>query len=165
MAALIEIGLEGQYAEHLRHIALYVLDAILLPSPYFRRNIIINRQSQLCPHILGNAEVEARIVDKNHRVGAPPGYVTLARAHVGKYGRQVQQHRNKPHVSQFAVVAHPGAAYSRHQVAAEKPETGLGILAPQRLHQLGSMQVATCLACYDIVFHSKSQLCICLNIS
>ena len=65
----------------------------------------------------------------------------------------MQQHRNESHVSQFTVVLHHRAAYSRHLVASIKAELCLGVFLLQRRHQVRSVQVARSLSCYEIILH------------
>ena len=151
--ALEEAHLEGQNREELIHIAANVLDAILLPGPYLRRNIVVDRTQPLLLHILGDVEIEARIVNEYHHVGAPLGDVLLAFAHVAQNGGQMQQHGHEAHVGQLAVVLHASAPLGRHQVAAEEAELSRRVGILQRPHQPRRMQVAAGLSCYQVVFH------------
>ena len=83
MVLLLEEGhLERQDGEHLVHIALYTLDAPLLPRPYLRRYVVVDGYAGLGMHILGNVKIEARIVDKDKGVGLPLHYIALAHSHI-----------------------------------------------------------------------------------
>ena len=83
MVLLLEEGhLERQDGEHLVHIALYILDAPLLPRPYLRRYVVVDGYVGIGMHILGNVKIEARIVDKDKGVGLPLHYIALAHRHI-----------------------------------------------------------------------------------
>ena len=85
----------------------------------------------------------------------PCGNVLLAHFHIAQDGSQVQQHRHKTHIGQFAVVLHQCAANGSHQVTAEKTELGISVLLFQRLHQVRGMKVATGFSGYQIVFQGE----------
>ena len=131
----VEVDLKRQYRKHLADVAAYAFNAPLFPCPYLRRYVIIDRYARVRTYILGNAEVEARVVDENHHVGAPLHDVALTHLHVTEYGTQMQQHRHKAHISQFAIVTHPCAADSRHEVAAKKAKLGVWVFLLQRQHE------------------------------
>ena len=104
-------------------------------------------------NILGNIEVEAWIIYKNQGIGIPSEHIALAHLHVLRDSAQVQQHRDEPHIGKVAIMTHACAAHSRHQVAAKEAEIGIRVTIAERLHQMGCMQVATCFAYDNIVFH------------
>lgn len=145
---LEERHLERQYREQLVDVVLYLLDAILLPRPYLRRDIVVDRYLGMLVYELRNLEVEARIVDKNHGVGPPLHDVALAERHVAQNSAQVEQYGDDAHVRQFAVVAHACASDSRHHVAAEEAKLSFRVFFEQSLHKMRGVQVARCLANY-----------------
>ena len=79
---LKERNLEGKDREQLIHIAANLFDAVFLPGPDLRRDIIIHRTDALCLHIFGDAEVKAWIIHENHDVRVPGGDILLTLAHV-----------------------------------------------------------------------------------
>ena len=138
---LKEIDLEGQNGEELVHVAAYLLDAILLPRPYLGGYVVAHRGGctasllSLLVQVLGNAEVEARVVNEYDHVGLPLADVALAHRHIPQDGPQVQQHRHEAHVGQFAVVLHQCAPLGCHQVAAKEAELGLRVFRFQGSHE------------------------------
>ena len=153
MLFLEEIHLEGEDGEELIDIALDVLNAIFLPGPNLRRNIVIDRNICLHFYIFSNLQVEAWIIDKNHTIGLPFGDIELTHLHVPKNRRKVQQYGNEAHISQLTIMFDAGTTNGCHQIAAKETELCVGVNFFQRLHQVGCMKVARGLACYEIVFH------------
>ena len=102
---------------------------------------------------LGDVEVEPGVVDEDDHVGLPLHDILLAHLHVAENRGKMEQHGDESHVGQLAVVLDQCAAYGLHLVAAEEAELGLPILLFQGTHQSGGVQVARCLACYQIVLH------------
>ena len=123
-----ELNLERQDGEELVHIALDILDAILLPSPYLGRDVIIDRTDTIGLYILGYLQVKARIVDEDDYIRLPLADVLFTHLHITKNGAQVQQHRNETHISQFAIMLHTSAPNSSHQVAPKEAELRLRVL-------------------------------------
>ena len=81
---LEKVHLEGKNTEQLVDIALDILDAVLLPRPYLRRDIVVNFglwRLQLLD-VLGDAEVEARVVDENDDIGLPLTDIFLTPTHI-----------------------------------------------------------------------------------
>ena len=81
---LEKVHLEGKNTEQLVDIALDILDAVLLPRPYLRRDIIVDFglwRLQLMD-VLGDAEVETRVVDENDDIGLPLADILLTPAHI-----------------------------------------------------------------------------------
>ena len=144
---------ERKDREKLVHITLYILDTVLFPCPYLRRNIIVNRNLRLGMHEFGNIEVESRIVYQDYYIRIPGNDILLATFHVCKNGAQMKQHRNKTHISQFLIMLNHCSADSRHQVAPEKTEISLRVFCFQGRHQMGCMQVAGCFADNQIILH------------
>ena len=68
---LKEIHLEGQNAEEFIHVPTDILDAMLLPCPYFRRYVIVNGDVGIIVYEAGNLQVEARIVHQYHHIRVP----------------------------------------------------------------------------------------------
>lgn len=149
MLLLEEVNLEGQNAEHLLHIALEVFDAVFLPCPYLRCDIVVCTWrvgiGMLCAVVLqklADAEVESGIVNGDDDVGLPLQNVALAHRHVTHDGRQVHQDRDEPHICQLLIVADTRTPYGGHIVTAEEPELCLGIFVLQGFHKMRGMQVA-----------------------
>ena len=63
MFLLIERHLERQYGEHLAHITFDAFNTPLLPGPYLRRNIIVDRYQRILFQELGYIEIKAWIID------------------------------------------------------------------------------------------------------
>ena len=59
------------------------------------------------------------------------------------------------HVRQVLVVHEQFSALGAHHVAPYAPERRLPVVPFKRSHQVARMQVATCLPCYQIIFHSR----------
>ena len=156
---LVEVLLERQYGEEFVDITLDGVYAPFLPSPYLRRDVIedfgrrLQGGCQLLLDVLGNLEIEARIVDEDDGVGSPAGNVLLTHLHIAEDGGQMEQYGYEAHVCQLVVVAYACATYSRHVVTSEEPELGIVIVALDVLHQSGCMEVATRLAYYQIILH------------
>ena len=70
----------------------------------------------------------------------------------------MEQHGDEAHIGEFAVMAHAGAADSRHQVAAEEAELSRSVNIFQRLHQMRGMEVARGFTGYQIILHSCQDL-------
>ena len=150
---LKETHLERQDGEQMVYIALDVLDAVLLPRPNLRRDVVEHLGQPVLVHELGDVEIEARVVDQDHRVGSPLPDILLALRHVAEDGRQVEEHRDEAHIGHLAVVAHQGSSLGGHLVATEEAELGLAVGLCQFSHQVSGMQVATRLSHYQVVSH------------
>ena len=148
-----ELHLEGQDAKQLIDVALDPLDAVLLPSPDLRSNIVIDRTDMVGMHVLRDVKIEARVVNKDDHIGFPFADVALGIAHVLQDGGQVHQHRNEAHVSQLTVVLDTRTANLGHEVTAIETELCLRVFTLERLHQSRCVKVATGLTSYQIVFH------------
>ena len=153
LVLLIERHLEGEDGEEFLDVAADGLDAPLLPGPYLRRDIVIDRYLRVLVDVAGYVEVETRIVDQDHHVGTPRHNVLLAPLHVAEDGAQVEQHGHEAHIGKILVVAHALATDGRHEVAAEEAKLRRGVILAQRGHQPAGMEVATRLAHYQIVLH------------
>jgi len=104
--------------------------------------------------MLGQLEVERRIVDEHHAVGMPAVDGCTSRAHEAQNGGQMLGHLDKAHISHVAVMddgCH--ACGSFHHVAAQKLELGLMIMFFDGLDQMCPVQVARCLASNEKIFH------------
>ena len=86
-------------------------------------------------NVLGDVEVEARVVDEDEGVGLPLEDVALAHLHITEDGAQVQKYRYEPHVGQFLVVAHEGGSSSLHEVASDATELCIVVNLFQRLYE------------------------------
>ena len=104
-------------------------------------------------HVFGYREVEARIVNEYHYIRIPGCDIFFTKRHILKDGGQVQQHRNEPHIGQFAIMLHQLSALRSHQVAAKKAELSLWVFFFQGFHEVRRMQIAARLANYQVIFH------------
>ena len=138
--------LEGQDGKQAVHIAPDALDAILLPSPNLWRNVIVHGTNALRPDETGHLEVETGIIYQNDGIRPPLGYGTLARCQPTQNGPGVEQHGDKAHIGQLAVMTQQHAAGCLHLVAAVAAKLGFGVPLKQGTHQVGRMQIATGLA-------------------
>lgn len=149
MLLLEEIDLEGQDAEHLLHIAFEVPDAVFLPCPYLRCDIVVcawrmgvGMLRAVVLQELADAEIEAGIVNGDDDVRIPLQDVALAQRHVTHDGRQVHQYGDEAHICQLLIVADTRTPYGGHVVTAEEPELCLGILVLQGFHKMRGMQIS-----------------------
>ena len=155
MLAFKEIDLERQDGEKLVHVALDVLDAVLLPRPYLGSDVVVDRDTRAGMDVLGDAEVEAGVIHQYQSIGPPLHDVSLAEVHVGKDGAQVEQDGDEAHVGQVAVVLHRRTtARGSHQVAPKEAELRLRVFATQGRHQVRRMEVARGFADNQVVFHT-----------
>ena len=127
--------LKRKNGEKFVHIAPDILDAILLPCPNLRRNIIIDRNTRLGMNKLGYRQVKAGIINEYDHIRMPFHDILLAERHVTENGWKMQQYRHKAHIGKILVVSHHCPAFSSHQVATEKTELRIFIVFPERLHQ------------------------------
>ena len=154
MLPLEEVDLERQDGEELVHVALDVLDAILLPRPYLGGDVVVDGDARAGMDVFRDAEVEAGVVHQNQGVGLPLHNVALAEGHVGKDGAQVEQDGNEAHVGQVAIMLHRRvAAHGSHQVAPKEAELRLRVFATQGRHQVRRMEVARGFAYNQVIFH------------
>ena len=114
MLALKEFHLKRKNREQLVYIPFDVLDAILLPCPYFGRDIIKYRNLRASMNKLGYIQVEARIVHQYKYIRLPGHNILLTAFHIGENSAQVQQDGNEAHICQFLIMLHQGSAYRRH---------------------------------------------------
>ncbi len=150
---LEEIHLEGQDGEEFIDIATDIFDAVLLPSPDLRGDVVID--GDVCPrfYIFCNLQVETRIVHEDDAVRLPRVDILLTELHILQDGRKMQQHGNQAHIGQVAIMADARAADGRHQVTAEETEVSLVVNFLQRAHQVGGVEVARGFADDEIIFH------------
>ena len=135
MLSLEELHLEGQNREQLIYIALDILDAILLPSPYLGRDIVVDRDVGVFLDIFGNIEVETRIVDKDDHIRLPRYNVALGLLHITQNGRQMQQHRHKTHIGQLTIMFYTHTTSRLHQVTTIESELCCSVLFLQGHHE------------------------------
>jgi len=109
-----KLHFKGKYGEEFIHIAFDILDAILLPCPYFGRDIIKYRNLRASMNKLGYIQVEARIVHQYKYIRLPGHNILLTAFHIGENSAQVQQDGNEAHICQFLIMLHQGSAYRRH---------------------------------------------------
>ena len=109
-------------------------------------------------------EIESRVVDEDHGVRAPGGYVGLAGPDIAQQAPGLEEHVADAHHRTLAVMAHERAAPRPrfrcgrgHQVAAPEAHFGLRIPGVQPLHQVRPVKVAGRLARDDIVFHVRNR--------
>ena len=142
MFLLKEVDLERQDGEEFVDIATDVLDAILLPSPDLWSNIVIDGDVCMRFYIFRDIEVEAWIVNENDTVRMPVLDIALAHPHVPENCRKMEQHRNKAHVGEIAVMLHQGTTHRCHHIATKEAKIGLNVNFFQRPHQVRCMEVA-----------------------
>ena len=159
MVTIEEINLERKYGKQLIYITTYILNAIFLPSPYLRRYIIIYRYLSMLFDVSGYLKIEPRIIYQYQHVRLPRFDVVLASVHIAEYSTQMQQYRDKAHVSQFAIMLYARSAYGSHQIATEETEFSFRIFRHQRLHKVRCVKVARGLAYYQIIFHTSRFHC------
>ena len=152
---LKKLNLKRENGEKLIYISSYIFDAIFFPCPNLGRNIVINRNLRFRMHKLGNIEIKARIIHQNNNIRRPCHDVLLTSLHVGKDGSQMQQYRNKAHVSQLLIMLHHRSSYSSHHITAKETEFSPRILLFQCSHQVRSVQIARGFANNQIVFHNS----------
>ena len=136
---LVERHLEGQDAQKAVDVALDVLYAVLLPCPYLGRDVVEDRDVCVLLDVACYLQVEAGIVDEDERVGLPGEDVLATTLHAPHDGGQVHEYGQEAHVGKVAVVLHQLSPLSRHHVAAEASEAGLGVFVPERCHQSAGM--------------------------
>ena len=127
MLSFEELYFKRKNGEKFVYISFYILDAILFPGPYLRRNIIINRDLCLCMDKLGYIQIESRIVHQNNNIRLPGNNVFFTTLHICKDSAQMEQHGNKTHVCQFFIMFHHRSSDGSHQITSEKPEISLRI--------------------------------------
>ena len=159
MVTIEKINLERKYGKQLIHITTYILDSILLPSPYLRRYIIIYRYLSMLFDVSGYLKIESRIIHQYQHIRLPRFDVVLASVHIAEYSTQMQQHGDEAHVSQFAIMLYARSAYGSHQITTEETEFSFRIFRHQRLHQVRCVKVARCLAYYQIILHTSRFHC------
>ena len=85
----VESGLKGQDAEQPFDVALEEADAPRAPRPYFRRDEVVDRDSEAVRD-LRHPEIEFRGVDQHDGIGPQPGHFLFdLRKHVEARGRAV----------------------------------------------------------------------------
>ena len=136
-----KLHFERQNTEHTVHIATEILDTILLPSPYLRRDIIVDRHPQLLLYIFGYLQIESRIIDQNHHIGPILPDFLLASFHVVQDRTKIEQYGDKAHESHIPVMFHQRPSDCLHKITAQKTEIRFRILLLQCCHQVGGMQI------------------------
>ena len=143
MLLLKIVFLKRKDGEHSVHVTTNGMNAVFLPSPYFRRNIVENRTDAFFLDIGCNLEIETGIVHKNHRIGLPSGNFLFATLHATQNGRKMKQNGNEAHVGKVSVVTKQFPAGSFHFIAAVTAELCFGIFLLQRHHQMCGVEVST----------------------
>jgi hypothetical protein len=145
---------EGQDHEHPVHIADDGMHAALLPGPDLRADVVNDLDAAQLPHMPGDAQVEARIIDQDHGVGLERLKIGLAPAHVPQDGAEVEDHLREAHERKVAVVLHDLGTRLGHAVAAPGPDHQLLPVLHrarlQRLDQVAAVEVAARLAGNDV---------------
>ena len=153
MLVLIKINLKRQDREQLIHIATDILDTVLFPCPYLGRDIVMNRYSQFGMNMFSYLQIETRIINKYDHIRIPLFYVAFTERHIFKNGSKMQKYGYKSHISHITIMLYTESPFRRHQVASEEAEIRLSVNLLQRVHQSGSMKVATCLTGNQIILH------------
>ena len=68
----------------------------------------------------------------------------------------MQQHWNKAHIGEFAIMLDTCAPYGCHEVATKETERGLWVVSEKGTHEVTRMQVATGFTGNEIVVNNKS---------
>ena len=131
-----KLHFKGKYGEEFIHIAFDILDAILLPCPYLRRNIVENRNLSPGMYKLSYVKIETGIVYQNHDIRIPANNILLATFHIRKDRTQMKQHGDKSHICQFFIMLHHRPSDGSHQISTEKTEISLRIFRLQGSHQM-----------------------------
>ena len=150
---LVERHFERQDGEQQIDVALNVTDAMFLPCPDLRSDVIDHGNRAVLLDEACYLEVEAWVIDQNQHVGLPREDVLLAAFHAAKDGPQVHEDGDEAHISEVTIVLNELSTLCRHHVSAVATELSRRILLPDGRHQVARMNVAACLACYEIVLH------------
>ena len=67
-------------------------------------------------HILGNLQIEARIINQDNDIRLVLTDIFPADLHIAEYGSQVHEHRDKTHKSHFPVMFDQSSSYLFHQI-------------------------------------------------
>ena len=145
---------ERQDGEQQVDVALNVADAMFLPCPELRSNVIDDGYRAVLLDEARYLEIEAWVIDQYQHVGLPLEDVLLAMFHASKYGREVFDDRPEAHVGEVAIMLDKLRTLSCHHVSAEATEPCRRIFLLDGAHQVARMNVATCLTCYDVISHS-----------
>ena len=94
-----KLNFKGKNGKKLINITFNVLYPIFLPSPYLWRNIIIDRYLSMRVNKLCNIQIETWIIYQNNNIRIPGYYIFFTTPHIGKDSAQMQQYRNKSHIS------------------------------------------------------------------
>ena len=148
-----EIHFERQNGEEGIYVALNGFDAMFLPCPYLRGDIIVDGDCGVLPEEASYLEVEAGIVYQYHYVGLPAEDVLLAVFHAPEYLRKMQKYGHEAHVCEVAIVLHEFCSFGFHHVAAYASELRRGILLAYGCYEVGCMQVAAGFSGNDVVLH------------
>jgi hypothetical protein len=151
-ACFIIIFFEREDAKHEIDALFHFLNAVLFPGPYLRGNIE-DHGKPLLLRPFGDAEVKAGIIDQYNYIGLISEDILFTEFYILKNGRQVFNHFRKTHESKVAVVFHQRGPGHLHQVATPAADGCRRIFGKQLFYQVAAMQVATCFAGDDVVFH------------
>ena len=150
-----KFSFERQYRENFLDVFLYRLYAPFLPCPYFRRDVIVGRDSDI-ERVFSYFQIERRVVDENKCVGAEFGNRLLCPFHVAEDCWQMAQHLGERHKSHLLVVCYGTASRGMlHTVASEECKRGVVVVFANSFDQASGMQVARCFASDKEVFHKR----------
>ena len=106
--------------------------------------------------ILGNFQIERRIVDKNQCIRTEQADSFLRPFHVAQNFRQMAEHFREGHKCHVLIVDNGGNARSLlHIVASKIGKFRIRVLLAQRPDKSSCMDVAGCLAGNEEIFHKR----------
>jgi hypothetical protein len=150
----IEILLERQDDEQAIDAFLDAMDAAAMPGPELWGDVVEHADTAgVGP--AGDAQVEARIVDEDQRIGLPLKDILLAERQVAEDGRQIFDDLPEAHEGQVAVVFDEFGAGMGHEIAAPGPDIGIAILLMEGLKEVATVEIPGSLAGYDIIAHDE----------
>jgi hypothetical protein len=106
----------------------------------------------------GNPQVETWIVYKDYCIRLKVKDIPLAKPQVPENGAEVSEYFNESHEGKVAIMPYNISSGSSHEITAPASENSIRIMLPERFHEIGSMQVARCLAGYDVVSHLSGDI-------
>ena len=103
----------------------------------------------------GHLHIEPGVIDENQHIGCERRDIGLTLAHLPFDGPQITKHLHDTEERSLAVMLPQVHASARlgHAVAAPKTEFGCRVDVPKPPDEVGAMQIARRLACYQIIFH------------
>jgi len=79
--------------------------------------------------------------------------IFFAERNIAKNGSQIHRYFGEAHESKLAVMLYNFSPCALHPVTAPATKDSIGILPLQFFHQIGTVHIARCFACNDIIPH------------